>query len=201
MTSRGSKLRGIALVVGVGLVLAGCEKTTDGAPTGTGASSASSSAKPSGSKDPDAAIWDPCTALPDDALRADELNPDTRTKDIARFDPTGWKVCAWRSTAKWYDLGIYSGEPTLQQVRQRQDLESVVPLTVGGHPALRFLFADDAEKRLDCGVAVEVPQGKAAGTVAFLVTTRYSIGKLGDPCDQATRHANDFAKYLPGGGN
>ncbi|MFE9580339.1 DUF3558 domain-containing protein [Nocardia sp. NPDC006044] len=201
MTSRGSKLRGIALVVGVGLVLAGCEKATDGVPTGTGASSASSSVKPSGSKDPDTAIWDPCTALPDDALRADELNPDTRTKDIARFDPTGWKVCAWRSTAKWYDLGIYSGEPSLQQVRQRQDLESVVPLTVGGHPALRFLFADDAEKRLDCGVAVEVPQGRAAGTVAFLVTTRYSVGKLGDPCDQATRHANDFAKYLPGGGN
>ncbi|MFC9436513.1 DUF3558 domain-containing protein [Nocardia sp. NPDC057030] len=203
MTSRGSRLRGIALVVGVGLVLVGCEKTTDGAPTGTGAPSSTgvTSAKPSGPKDPDAAIWDPCTSLPDDALRADDLNPDTRTKDIARFDPTGWKVCAWRSTAKWYDLGIYSGEPTLDQVRKRQDLESVVPLTVGGHPALRFLFSDDAEKRLDCGVAVEVPQGKAAGTVAFLVTTRYSIGKLGDPCDQATRHANDFAKYLPGGGN
>ncbi|MFI6998980.1 DUF3558 domain-containing protein [Nocardia sp. NPDC050175] len=204
MTSRGNKLRGIALVVGVVLVLAGCQKTTDGPPTETGVASAtgatSSSVKPSGSKDPDAAIWDPCTALPDDALRAGDLSPDTRSKDVAGIDPTGWKVCSWRSSARWYTLAVLSGDPTLQQVQGRQDFESFTPLTIGGRSALRYLFVGD-EKRLDCGVAVEVPQGKANGTVAFLVTTRYSVGKLGDPCEQAIKHANDFAKYLPGGGN
>lgn len=202
MASRGNKLRGIALVVGVVLALAGCGDSTDGSPTATGGPSTTTSAtgKPSTATSVDAAIWDPCTALPDDALRAGELNPETRTKDVAKIDPTGWKVCGWRSAAKWYDLGVYSGEPTLQAIRERQDLEGFTPVTVGGRPALRFLFVDDA-KRLDCGVAVEVPQGTASGTVAFLVTTRYSVGKLGEPCDQATRHANDFAKYLPGGGN
>ncbi|MEU7141303.1 DUF3558 domain-containing protein [Nocardia sp. NPDC046473] len=204
MTSRGNKLRGIALVVGVVLVLAGCQKTTDGSPTTSGVASAtgatSSSVKPSGAKDPDAAIWDPCTQLPDDALRAGELSPDTRTKDLVGIDPTGWQVCSWRSSARWYTLAVLSGEPTLQQFQDRKDFENFTPLTVGGRPSLRFSFVGD-DKQLDCGVAVEVPQGKVKGTVGFLVTTRYSVGRLGDPCEQATRHANEFAKYLPGGGN
>ncbi|MFB8277020.1 DUF3558 domain-containing protein [Nocardia colli] len=202
MTSRGSKLRGIALVVGVGLVLAGCEKTTDRAPTGTGVPSstgaASTSVKPSGSKDPDAAIWDPCTALPDDALRAGALSPDTRTKDVSGIDPTGWKVCGWRSSARWYTLAVASGAATLEQFQARPEYEQFTATTVAGHPAVRFLDAGD-EKRLDCGVAVEVPQGTVKGTVYFYVITRYSVGKLGEPCDEATRHANEFAKFLPGG--
>ncbi|MFI9403474.1 DUF3558 domain-containing protein [Nocardia sp. NPDC052316] len=198
MASRGNGLRGIAVVVGVGLVLAGCEKSTDGVPASSGQSSAAStSAKPSGT---DAAIWDPCTQLPDDALRAGELSPETRTKDAAGVDPTGWQVCGWRSSARWYTLTVLSGEPSLQQVQGRRDFENFTPLTVGGRPALRLSFVGD-DKGLDCGVAVEVPQGKIQGTVAFLVTTRYSVGKLGDPCEQATRHASEFAKYLPSGGN
>lgn len=204
MASRGNKLRGIALVVGVVLALAGCGDSTDGSPTATGGpsttSAASTPAKPPTSAATDEGIWDPCTALPHDALRASDLSPDTLTKDAAGIDPTGWKVCGWRSSARWYTLTLLSGEPTLQQFQERKDFESFTPLTIGERPALRYLFVGD-DKRLDCGVAVEVPQSKAKGTVAFLVTTRYSVGKLGDPCDQAIRHANDFAKYLPGGGN
>lgn len=195
--------RGVRWVAAVGavLVLGGCGGSTDGAPTGVSPSGTTSvSVKPSGAKDPDAAIWDPCTALPDDALRGGGLSPETRTKDVAGIDAAGWKVCSWRSSARWYTLALLSGEPSLQQFQQRRDFESFTPLTIEGRPALQYLFVGD-EKRLDCGVAVEVPQGRANGTVGFLVTTRYSVGKLGDPCEQAVRHANDFAKYLPGGGN
>ncbi|MFI6046586.1 DUF3558 domain-containing protein [Nocardia sp. NPDC051321] len=201
MTSRGNKLRGIALVVGVVLVLAGCQKT-DGSPTTSGGATAtgatSVSAKPSGSKDPDAAIWDPCTALPDDALRAGGLSPDTRTKDVSGIDPTGWKVCGWRSSARWYTLAVASGTATLAQFQARPEYEQFTAMTVEGRPAVRFLDVGD-DKRLDCGMTVEVPQGQAKGTVVFYVLTRASVGKLGEPCDEASRHANEFAKFLPGG--
>ncbi|WP_433662864.1 DUF3558 domain-containing protein [Nocardia sp. CA-128927] len=202
MTSRGGKLRGIALVVGVVLVFAGCGKTTDGAPTTTGGPSATgaTSAKPSGSKDPDAAIWDPCTALPDDALRSDGLNPETKNKDVAGVDPTGWKVCGWRSSARWYDLSVMSSIVPLQQFQQRSDFEGFTQLTVAGHPALRYTNVGD-DKHLDCGVAVDVQQGAAHGSVLFAVTTRLSVGRLGEPCDEALRHATDLAKFLPKGGS
>ncbi|WP_405161694.1 DUF3558 domain-containing protein [Nocardia sp. NBC_01499] len=204
MTSRGNKLRGIALVVGVVLVLAGCQKTTGGSPTASGGPSStgasSASATPSGSKDPDAAIWDPCTALPDDALRTDGLNADTKDKDVAGVDPTGWKVCGWRSSARWYDLSVMSSIVTLQQFQQRTDFEGFTQLTVADRPALRYTNVGD-DKRLDCGVAVEVPQGTAKGSVLFAVTTRLSVGRLGEPCDEALRHATDLAKFLPKGGS
>lgn len=61
---------------------------------------------------------------------------------------------------------------------------------------MRFLSVGD-DKRLICGVAVEIPQGGKPGTVSFLVNTRLSVGKLGEPCDEAQRHATDFAKFLP----
>ncbi|WP_378738562.1 DUF3558 domain-containing protein [Nocardia brasiliensis] len=203
MTSRGNKLRGIALVVGVVLGLAGCGGSTDGSPTATGGPSAtttSATGKPSGSKDPDSAIWDPCTALPDDALRADGLNPESKDKDVAGVDPTGWKVCGWRSSARWYDLSVMSSIVTLQQFQQRSDFEGFTAMTVAGRPALRYTNVGD-EKRLDCGVAVDVPQGSARGSVLFAVTTRLSVGRLGEPCDEALRHATDLAKFLPGGGS
>ncbi|WP_159080190.1 DUF3558 domain-containing protein [Nocardia suismassiliense] len=196
MTSRGNRLRGIALVVGVGLVLAGCEKSTDGVPTSSGQSSASSTAKPSGSKDADAAIWDPCIALPDEALQASGLSLETRTKDVAGVDPTGWKACSWRSSARWYTLAVLSGDVPLEQFQQRPDYEAFTPVTVGSRKGVRFLKVGD-DKRLTCSVAVEIPQGSKAGTVSFLVNTRLSVGKLGEPCDEAQRHANDFAKFLP----
>ncbi|MFF3226207.1 DUF3558 domain-containing protein [Nocardia suismassiliense] len=200
MTSRGNRLRGIGLVVGVGLVLAGCEKSTDGVPTSSGQSSVSSTAKPSGSKDADAAIWDPCTALPDDVLRADGLNPETKNKDVAGVDPTGWKVCGWRSSARWYDLSVMSSIVTLQQFQQRSDFEGFTQLTVADRPAVRYTNVGD-DKRLDCGVAVDVPQGTVHGSVLFAVTTRLSVGRLGEPCDEALRHAIALSKFLPKGGN
>ncbi|MFI6172567.1 DUF3558 domain-containing protein [Nocardia sp. NPDC051052] len=203
MTSRGNKLRGIALVVGVVLALAGCQKT-DGTPTTSGVASAtgatSVSAKPSGSKDPDAGIWDPCTALPDDALRADGLSPETKNKDVAGVDPTGWKVCGWRSSARWYDLSVMSSIVTLQQFHQRTDFEGFTQLTVAGRPALRYTNVGD-DKHLDCGVAMDVTQGATHGSVLFGVTTRLSVGRLGEPCDEALRHATDLEKFLPKGGS
>ncbi|WP_167768974.1 DUF3558 domain-containing protein [Nocardia sp. CS682] len=199
MTSRGNRLQGIALVVGVGLVLAGCEKSTDGVPTSSGQSSASATAKPSGSKAADTALWDPCTQLSDDALRSTGLKPETKEKDVAGIDPTGWQVCGWQAAGSgWYDLAVMSGEVTLDQFRQRTDLRDFETLTVAGRPALRFLDADD-DKGLDCTVALQVPQGGKPGSVSFYLTTRYSIGKLGVPCDEALRNANELSKFLPGG--
>jgi hypothetical protein len=192
MTSRGNVLRGLALAIGAALVLAGCQDSTSPAPSTKGAASQTSTAAATKSADPDAALWNPCD-LPDSVISATGLDPASKKKDVAGVDFDGWKVCSWRASAGWYDLTIYSGTPTLEQVKQRSDFEAFTPRTVGAHEAVEFLDVGDS-KRLGCNIAIRVPQG----TVLFDLSTRYSVGKQGEPCVEVRRHADDLARYLPG---
>ncbi|MEU2040981.1 DUF3558 domain-containing protein [Nocardia niwae] len=191
MTSWGKFLRGAALAIGATLVAVGCDDATDKATPTANTTVAAASTSTSKSGGPDAALWDPCT-LPESAISGTGLNQATREKDVAGVDFTGWKVCGWQAASRWYDLGVLSGAFALDEVRQRQDKESFTPLTVGSHRALQYLDVGDS-KRLKCSVAVE----NAHGTVIFKVTTRYSVGKQGEPCQEADRHADDLVRYLP----
>ncbi|WP_084655196.1 DUF3558 domain-containing protein [Nocardia altamirensis] len=172
------------------VVSAGCGDPTEGKPTASGTTAVTTA--PSKSADADAGLWDPCS-LPDSALSASGLDPSTKEKDVAGVDFEGWKVCDWRSTAQWYNLSIFSGTPTLQDVRKRPDYEAFAPLTVGTRQAVQYLSVND-KKRLNCYVAVELLRG----TAIFKAQTNYSIGKQGDPCAEARRHTDELAKYLPG---
>ncbi|MEU7766193.1 DUF3558 domain-containing protein [Nocardia sp. NPDC049190] len=191
MTSWGNTLRGTALAVGAVLALAGCKGTTDGAATSI-TSDATTASDVTKSADPDAALWNPCE-LPESAISATGLDPASKEKDVAGVDFTGWKVCGWRSSTRWYDLTIFSGSPKLEDIRQRRDYEAFTPRSVGSHQAVEFLDVGDRD-RLKCGFAVEVPRG----SVAFRVVTRPSIGKQGEPCVQVRSHVEDLAQYLPG---
>ncbi|MGK8510619.1 DUF3558 domain-containing protein [Nocardia asiatica] len=190
MTSWGKVLRGAALTFGVVIALAGCGDSTGDTPTSAASASATTSVATK-STDADAALWDPC-GLPESAVSETGLDPAAKTKDVAGVDFTGWKVCSWRATARWYSLGVLSGTPTMDEIRKRSDFEAFSPLTVGAHQAVQFLDVGDAQ-RLNCTVAVQVPQG----TVMFYVTSRYSVGRQGDPCVQARNHAQDLGEYLP----
>ncbi|MGK8521788.1 DUF3558 domain-containing protein [Nocardia asteroides] len=191
MTSSGNGFGAVGLVLVTILALAGCgDSARTFTATTTTAETATSLSAPK-SVDSDAALWDPCS-LPESAISGTGLNQATKEKDVAGVDFTGWKVCGWQAAARWYDLGVLSGAFPLDDVRQRQDKGSFTPLQVGSRRALQYLDIGDS-KRLKCSVAVE----NAHGTVIFKVTTRYSIGRLGEPCEEAGRHADDLAQYLP----
>jgi hypothetical protein len=191
MSSRGKGLCAVVLAFGVVAGAAGCGDSADGTPTASGMAGASTTAAATKPADPDAALWNPCD-LPDSAMTATGLNPATKEKDVAGVDFTGWKVCAWRATSRWYDLTVLSGTPSLDEVRRRSDFEKFTPRTVGSHQAVEFLDVNDRD-RLKCTIAV----GVSYGSVMFRVFTRYEIGKQGDPCAEARRHVEDLAKYLP----
>ncbi|WP_083880359.1 DUF3558 domain-containing protein [Nocardia araoensis] len=190
MTSWGKLLRGAALATGAVVVLAGCGDSTGGTPTP--ATSALPTTSATKSSDPDAALWNPCD-LPESAISGTGLDPASKEKDVAGVDFTGWKVCGWRASSRWYDLTIFSGTPTLDEYMQRPDFEHFVPQTVGSRRAVEFLDVGDTQ-RLGCSIAIAV----RGGTVSFGVLTRYSVGKQGDPCIQVHRHVDDLVKYLPG---
>ncbi|MFC3964263.1 DUF3558 domain-containing protein [Nocardia jiangsuensis] len=179
----------VAGVLAVACLSAACGPTAEEV---TPETSAITTVSPSTKVDPDAGLWDPCR-LPDSAISATGLDPRSKIPDVVGVDFDGWQVCNWSpEPPDWYELTIFSGSPTLDEVRQRKDFTSFKDRSVDGRPGVTFLDVSDS-RSLTCSVAVEVPWG----TVAFRLIASPVVGKLGDPCSEVIRHADDLAVNLP----
>ncbi|WP_084508671.1 DUF3558 domain-containing protein [Nocardia pseudovaccinii] len=184
-----------ALILGAALALAGCnDNSADSAPTPSSTkASTSTTVTATTSKDPEAAIWNPCD-IPDSAISALGLNTASKDTTVAGVDPTGWKVCGWLSAAKTYNFGVLSSEHTLEESRQRTDYVDYVSTTVGSRTALQFR-PRGATHDQTCWLAVEVPHG----IVDFKVMNRSgTVGaSAGEPCAEVRRLTEALAQYLP----
>ncbi|WP_062991455.1 DUF3558 domain-containing protein [Nocardia anaemiae] len=187
--------RAAALILGAVLALAGCNNdSVDGTPTPSSTkASASTTAAATTSKDPEAAIWNPCD-IPDSAISALGLNTASKDTTVAGVDPTGWKVCGWLSAPKTYNFGILSSEHTLEETSQRSDYVDYLWTTVASHRALQFR-PPGATYELTCWLGVEVPHGM----VEFKVMNRYGTSgpQAGEPCAEVRRLTEALAQYLP----
>jgi hypothetical protein len=182
-----------ALILGAALALVGCNDNSGGsAPTPSSTKASATTAAATTSKDPEAAIWNPCD-IPDSAISALGLNTASKDTTVAGVDPTGWKVCSWLSQAKTYNLGVLSSDHTLEEIRQRTDYVEHTPTTVGSRPALQFR-QPGTRHDLTCWLAVELPHGM----VEFNVINRYGVDGAGEPCAEAHRLSEALAEYLPG---
>ncbi|NEW27942.1 DUF3558 domain-containing protein [Nocardia cyriacigeorgica] len=200
---RAGRVRAAVLLAAVVVGVAGCSGSTEGSPTavestaaspesgqtsGTGSATGSTTAKSD-----EAALWDPC-ALPESAVSGTGLDAASKETGIAEvdFSDAGWKICSWRSTAGWYDLTIFSGTPTLEDVKARPTFTNYTPKTVGAHEATQYVPVG-ATKDLECATAVGLEQG----VVMIKVQARASKGAQENPCVVVDRHAADLAEYLP----
>ncbi|MEV4239613.1 DUF3558 domain-containing protein [Nocardia sp. NPDC049737] len=185
--------RAAALILGAALALAGCNNNSgDSVPTPSSAkASASTTTAASTSKDPEAAIWNPCD-IPDSAISALGLNTASKDTTVAGVDFTGWKTCSWLSMPKTYNLAILSSEHTLEESRQRTDYTDYVTTSVGSHRALQFRKVGSSHDD-GCWLSVEVPHG----IVDFRVLNRYGVAGAGEPCSELRRLADALAEYLP----
>ncbi|MFI6776029.1 DUF3558 domain-containing protein [Nocardia sp. NPDC050412] len=187
--------RAAALILGAALALVGCnDNSGDSAPPlSSTKASASTTAAATTSKDPEAAIWNPCD-IPDSAISALGLNAASKDTKVAGVDPTGWKVCSWQSVPKTYTLGVLSSDHTLEESRQRSDYTDFESTTVGSRQALQYRSVGSSHD-LGCWLSVEVPHGM----VDFSVLNRYgSAGaSAGEPCGEVRRLGEALEKYLP----
>ncbi|WP_171048128.1 DUF3558 domain-containing protein [Nocardia cyriacigeorgica] len=200
---RAGRVRGAVLLAAVVLGVAGCSGSTEGSPTAvestatspdsgqtseTGSAAVSTSAKPD-----EGALWDPC-ALPESAVSGTGLDPASKEPGIAKVDfgDAGWEVCSWKASAGWYSLTIFSGEPTLDEVKARDDFTDFTSTTVGSHQAVQYRTTG-AGSELSCDIAVGLEQG----VVMFSVVARPSIGAKEDPCGVVKRHTSELASSLP----
>ncbi|MFD6452665.1 DUF3558 domain-containing protein [Nocardia sp. NPDC060220] len=189
MAVRGAAARVFGVVAVAGLAVVGCGDGEQG--TATPQTSGVSVAASPTSVDAEAKVWDPCS-LPDSAVSDVGLNVQSKKKDVAGVDFTGWKVCSWMDPGKQFSLAVMSSEHTLAESRARTDFSDWNSLTVGSRDALEFRQAG-ASHDLSCFVAVEVP----AGSVMFRFQNRVSADNPLPPCPEARRLSAGLARYLP----
>ncbi|MFE3442171.1 DUF3558 domain-containing protein [Nocardia sp. NPDC059180] len=200
---RAGRVRGAVLLAAAVLGVAGCSGSTEGSPTavesvaaspesgqtsGAGSAAASTTAKSEG-----AGLWDPC-AMPESAIGSTGMDAASKESGIANtdFSEAGWEACKWRATDGWYWLTVFSGTPTLDEVKAREGFTDFAPLTVGSRQAVQYR-PEGAGNDVRCTVAVELQQGVAL----FAATARASTGAKEDMCVVAGRHAADLADQLP----
>ncbi|MEU6563153.1 DUF3558 domain-containing protein [Nocardia nova] len=151
----------MAVAIGAAVAAAGCSTDTNGTPTATA--------------DPAAALWDPCTSIPDEALRASNVDPANKQSGISGVEQSGWKICKWRGPQ--YAISIYSTAKGTDEVVHKAGNVDIADVTVAGRAGQQYR-AEGASKNLDCDVAFPVAQG----TVELEVLGRASLDNPPDPC-------------------
>ncbi|WP_236565280.1 DUF3558 domain-containing protein [Nocardia sputi] len=163
-----------ALATGV----VGCGDTTNGTPT-TGSSTSATQA-----------LFDPCTRIPDDALRAAGVDPKTEESGIAGVHQSGWEICTWDGPK--YFITVFSTRRTVSEFERKPGNVDFQDVTVAGRQGRQFRV-EGASKNLDCDVLFPVSQG----VVQLRVQGRAGRDDLEDPCTVLYRAGESIVPALP----
>ncbi|WP_067474164.1 DUF3558 domain-containing protein [Nocardia amamiensis] len=171
-------------VLGGAAVLAlvtGCGSTMDGTATTTSKSAG------------DIQIFNPCTQLSDDVLRATGLDPATKhVVTDAPEGPTSWRICAWSSTDLPYRVDVASSSHTVDETRANDRETGFRDVMIG--PRTGLIHQDKTDTRGEtCRVAIPAEQGM------FVISASWRASKpiTHDRCDLAAEHARDLEPSLP----
>ncbi|MFI6048043.1 DUF3558 domain-containing protein [Nocardia sp. NPDC051321] len=177
-------LAGMAVV---GLV-AGCSPSKDGNPT-TEVSGKPTNGEPT-------VQYNPCTDLSDEALRATQVDP--ATKSVVTDAPSGpvtWRMCTWSATDGPYSVTIGASTHTLDETRKNDTVTGFRDVKVGPRSGLMYQDKNDEDK-LGCYVSMPSAQGMFVVSVGWNYSQRASLPQA-PPCDLTARHASQLESYLP----
>ncbi|WP_280244863.1 DUF3558 domain-containing protein [Nocardia abscessus] len=174
----------VAALAGVVLVASGCESGTNG--TATPSTTTDTSAAT-------AALWDPCTQVPDEQLQRIGVVSSTKKSGIAGVEQPGWKVCSWHDAAsQWnYSLGVWSTIYSIDDLRKKPGNVDFVSINVRGRDGFRFRNTSDVEGE-DCDLAFPAGQGALQITV-FNTSPKGNVA----PCDRAMNAAEVLVPTFP----
>ncbi|NEW40439.1 DUF3558 domain-containing protein [Nocardia cyriacigeorgica] len=179
-------LRATMAAAAVALLAAGCGSTTEGEPTAAGSDTATTTRNLD-----EIEIFNPCTELSDDALRAANLEPST--KRVLTDPPSGpatFRSCNWKSADRQFRVDVYSTSHTIDETRNRDDLVDLKEVVVGPRNGLTYFDSSDAEREI-CYVAFPAAQGM------FNVSASWVGSGNQDVCALAVERAIDLEPYLP----
>ncbi|WP_280496116.1 DUF3558 domain-containing protein [Nocardia asiatica] len=163
-----------ALATGV----VGCGDTTNGSPT-TGSGTAAAQA-----------LFNPCTGIPDEALRAAGVDPATEEKGVAGVDQSGWEICRWRGGR--YSMTVFSTGRTVAEFERKPGNIDFQDVTVAGRKGRQFRV-EGASKNLLCDVLFPA----AVGVIQLRVSNLAGLDNLADPCTTLHRVGEPIVPVLP----
>ncbi|WP_253782426.1 DUF3558 domain-containing protein [Nocardia amikacinitolerans] len=164
----------------LGVVLAsgavGCVDNTSGSPTTTSTAAA--------------ALFNPCTGISDDAIRAAGADPATEESGIAGVHQPGWEICRWKSPT--FFLTVFSTGRTVAEFEHKPGNVEFQDVMVAGRPGRQFKV-EGASKDDLCDVLFPAAQG----VVQLRIENKASMEGLEDPCTVLYRVGESMVPTFP----
>ncbi|MEV0551482.1 DUF3558 domain-containing protein [Nocardia salmonicida] len=137
------------VVCGV-LAVSGCSTTESG-------NAQPSSADPAAAA---AALWDPCSQIPDSMLTRLGLDVTSKRSGILGAEEPGWKICAWDDAnyPSGFGIGVFSTIHTVDEVRAKSTNIEFKDVVIAGRDGVQFRQSHyDANE--DCSIVFPTSTG------------------------------------------
>ncbi|MFR9772195.1 DUF3558 domain-containing protein [Nocardia sp. SC052] len=169
----------LALLIGaLATGAVGCEDTKSGSPTTSSGTTAAQ------------ALFNPCTGIPDDALRSAGVDPATEEAGIAGVPQSGWEICNWEGPK--YFVSVFSTARTVAEFEKKPGNIEFRDVTVAGRVGRQFKV-EGASKNLLCDVVFAARQG----AVQLRVSNKATISSPEDPCVILNRVGDSTVPLFP----
>ncbi|MFI2320963.1 DUF3558 domain-containing protein [Nocardia beijingensis] len=169
----------LALLIGaLATGTVGCEDTTGGSPT-TGSSTTATQA-----------LFNPCTGIPDQALRTAGVDPASKEQGIAGVPQSGWEICNWEGSR--YFISVFSTARTVSEFEKKPGNVEFRDVTIAGRGGRQFKV-EGASKNLLCDVLFPAHQG----VLQLRVSNKASINDPEEPCATLARVGASIVPVLP----
>ncbi|MFC9896825.1 DUF3558 domain-containing protein [Nocardia sp. NPDC127579] len=135
-------------------------------------------------------LWNPCTEISDEDLRAAGLRPETEETGIGGVRQDGMEICAWRG--KNFFMNVYSVKRSAREVETREGNIEFEDVQIAGRTGRQFRV-QGTNKDLTCDVVFSAAQG----AFELSVLNNYGRSDLEDPCVVLQRVGNSLVPLLP----
>ncbi|MFB7875160.1 DUF3558 domain-containing protein [Nocardia sp. NPDC056064] len=168
------------------LAVAGCSTTEEG------------KAQPSSTTDvaaATAALWDPCSEIPESTLTGLGLNPGSKRSGILGAEEPGWKICSWEddSFPSNYGVGVYSTIYTIDDLRAKPENIDFQEMTIAGRNGVHYRQSH-YESDEDCAFAFQTKTGLVQ---VDLLQTSSKRNRSAQPCDLLQPIADALVPLFP----
>ncbi|WP_188827596.1 DUF3558 domain-containing protein [Nocardia camponoti] len=170
--------RSVWVLVACGFVAAGCgaEQGGSGGATTTAA----------------AALFDPCTQISEDALRAAGVDPATKVSGAGGVHQSGWEICSWAGHN--FRLGVFSTGRSVAEFENKPGNVDFQDVIVAGRQGRQYRV-EGATDDLDCDIVFPARQGAVA--LNIINSAIVDAAKLENPCVVAARTGEVIVPALP----
>ncbi|MFE6920301.1 DUF3558 domain-containing protein [Nocardia sp. NPDC057663] len=163
------KRAGTAVVV-AGLAVAGLVGCDSGETSSKGMTT---TAKP--------VLWNPCTEISDDALRAAGVDPASEEIGAGGVPQSGWEICGWDGPD--YSLTVYTTSKTIGYFEEKPGNIDFTDVTIADRQGRQFRVQGDT-RNLWCDVVFPSNQGVVQLAVG---NSPIADGPLEEPCEYLQR--------------